>query len=299
MVNEQNPAQEVATFMGRAMFAGRQAADDIEEVQRQNGGIVMDDRLRAEAFWDASSEFVVRTSSGNLSSGAIEYVGDNAGRGTQVVLPDDSNLNTRMLAKDNSMHARNNRLAGASGGTRPILPGMKDNLRPDYSNVSREFEAAAMNPTNLANSISVMGPSLFTSAAVSSMPSSADASSGTVPIRSSDDYEAANGLINLLEESDGDDAANKISENNLLLVYPFAFVVEELALREASSGMKELGGDPLGVERTNDDGPPDAVMQHDAVTGRSHKIVISEEDMNRLEPGQYLNDAIVDFWMRW
>ena len=43
----------------------------------------------------------------------------------------------------------------------------------------------------------------------------------------------------------------------------------------------------------------DHLMQHDAVTGRSHKIVILEEDMNRLEPGQYLNDAIVDFWMRW
>ena len=32
---------------------------------------------------------------------------------------------------------------------------------------------------------------------------------------------------------------------------------------------------------------------------RSHFLTIREEDMDRLEHGEYLNDTLVDFWMQW
>ena len=32
---------------------------------------------------------------------------------------------------------------------------------------------------------------------------------------------------------------------------------------------------------------------------RSHFITIREEDTDRLEPGEYLNDTLIDFWMQW
>eukprot|EP00581_Thalassiosira_minuscula_P018889 CAMPEP_0183719814 /NCGR_PEP_ID=MMETSP0737-20130205/12607_1 /TAXON_ID=385413 /ORGANISM="Thalassiosira miniscula, Strain CCMP1093" /LENGTH=992 /DNA_ID=CAMNT_0025949571 /DNA_START=52 /DNA_END=3027 /DNA_ORIENTATION=+ len=101
----------------------------------------------------------------------------------------------------------------------------------------------------------------------------------------------------------------KDSENKLLLVYPFD--VNDETLTEAASGLKELGGDTFGVKRTRDAGEQMDVDIMDQPKGggnrdeggksstRTHYITIREDDKERLCPGQFLNDSLVDFWMRW
>jgi Ulp1 family protease len=100
----------------------------------------------------------------------------------------------------------------------------------------------------------------------------------------------------------------KDSENKLLVVYPFG--VDETILSEASSGLKELGGDSLGIENVsavdNTSQPDDVQMQDSSdaedakgKSSRMHYVTIRDEDIERLCPGQFLNDTLVDFFMRW
>jgi hypothetical protein len=91
------------------------------------------------------------------------------------------------------------------------------------------------------------------------------------------------------------------ADNKLLLVYPFD--IDDAELSGAASGLKELGGDLLGLDRA------DVGMQGQLGGGnmaggikkptRTHYVTIREEDKERLCPGQFLNDTLVDFWMRW
>ena len=91
------------------------------------------------------------------------------------------------------------------------------------------------------------------------------------------------------------------AENKLLLVYPFD--VDEELLREASRGLLELGGDLLGVKE-DESSVEDQLVEDDVTRGtkmppRTHHVTIRDEDYERLSPGQFLNDTLVDFWMRW
>lgn len=96
------------------------------------------------------------------------------------------------------------------------------------------------------------------------------------------------------------------SENKLLVVYPFD--VEDEKLLSISSRFKELGGDSLGVDKSvlsksaTDGGEGDYKdyerYGNSDVIGGGY-ITIREDDKERLEPGQYLNDTLVDFWMSW
>ena len=104
--------------------------------------------------------------------------------------------------------------------------------------------------------------------------------------------------------SGGENMKKVISKNKLLLVYPFD--LDESALEEAVSGLKELGGDSLGVESEDAKEPTDVRTQaqsdRDSAGGkasRAHNIVIYEDDTERLCPDAFLNDALIDFWMRW
>lgn len=110
-----------------------------------------------------------------------------------------------------------------------------------------------------------------------------------------------------MSESKESKNKKKDSENKLLVVYPFG--VDEAILSEAASGLKELGGDLLGIDDMDDTKPPAAsAMQgvksdvEDDVKGKSsrtHYVTIRDDDVERLCPGQFLNDTLVDFWMRW
>jgi len=93
-------------------------------------------------------------------------------------------------------------------------------------------------------------------------------------------------------------------KNSVLVVYPFG--ISEAVLSEAASGLKELGGDSLGVEVVsaidNANQPADVEMQDTNNDGDNHisdLLTIKNEDIERLCPGQFLNDTLVDFFMRW
>eukprot|EP00804_Cyclotella_cryptica_P023147 CCRYP_000358-RA/>CCRYP_000358-RA protein AED:0.01 eAED:0.01 QI:1097/1/1/1/0.75/0.66/9/214/1028 len=99
------------------------------------------------------------------------------------------------------------------------------------------------------------------------------------------------------------------SENKLLVVYPFK--VEEEILQSISSKLTELSGHRLGVaeatesasetddlDEGNDDGNEQEGQARDTST-RTHYLTIREDDKERLQPGQFLNDTLVDFWMSW
>ena len=103
--------------------------------------------------------------------------------------------------------------------------------------------------------------------------------------------------------------SKKHSRNNrLLLVYPFE--ANEATLTSATAGLKELGGDTLGVQTTRVAGvnpssaalaDQDVIGAHAQVKGgaRTHFITIKQDDRRLLDPGEWLNDSLVDFWMTW
>ncbi len=88
----------------------------------------------------------------------------------------------------------------------------------------------------------------------------------------------------------------KKEENKLLLVYPFE--VDEAVLSGSAVDLTELGGKLFGLEA----GPPakaDIGSDNKKRPPRTHYVTICEDDKDRLRPGQFLNDTLVDFWMRW
>jgi Ulp1 family protease len=40
-------------------------------------------------------------------------------------------------------------------------------------------------------------------------------------------------------------------------------------------------------------------IQRSASSGKSHFLTLIKEDQDQLQPGKYLNDTIVEFWMQW
>jgi hypothetical protein len=104
------------------------------------------------------------------------------------------------------------------------------------------------------------------------------------------------GDIITITSDDDEEVTKKKKENKLLLVYPFD--VGEAVLSGSASALTELGGDSLGLEAE-----PAAQVDHPSDNqkrpSRTHYVTICEDDKGRLQPGQFLNDTLVDFWMRW
>ena len=102
------------------------------------------------------------------------------------------------------------------------------------------------------------------------------------------------------KRSGGNEKKNE-ADNKLLLIYPFDFDKEKLS--KAASGLKELGGDLLGLDRTEVSAQGqvdrDQVSEELKKSSRTHYVTIRDDDKERLCQGQFLNDTLVDFWMRW
>jgi hypothetical protein len=74
-------------------------------------------------------------------------------------------------------------------------------------------------------------------------------------------------------------------------------------LSDAASGLKELGGDMLGLDRA-DIGVQGQLGEGNIADGtkkptRTHHVTIRDGDFERLRPGVFLNNTIVDFFMLW
>ncbi len=88
----------------------------------------------------------------------------------------------------------------------------------------------------------------------------------------------------------------------MLSIYPFDN--EETELSAAASGLKELGGDLLGLDQANArsvQGQLDKgnTAKQTKKPKRTHYVTIQDNDKERLFPGQFFNDALVEFWMLW
>jgi hypothetical protein len=107
-------------------------------------------------------------------------------------------------------------------------------------------------------------------------------------------------------------------DDTLLVVYPFAGNQQEF--EPAAEGLKEAGGmyrpttdadsdtaamasSELALPEWPSNKPPEDSQKQDGAQGkvrqRAHYVSIRVEDYNRLDPGEWLKNLLVDFWMQW
>lgn len=84
-------------------------------------------------------------------------------------------------------------------------------------------------------------------------------------------------------------------EEDVLLVYPFAGDLYKM--EKASEGLKELS--KFGLSDNLAAVPSDQADVEESGGSRSHTLTISVGDCQRLEPGIFLNDTLIDFFMQW
>ena len=85
-----------------------------------------------------------------------------------------------------------------------------------------------------------------------------------------------------------------IRENKKLFEHPFE--LSEVTLNEICSDLTELNVTKYAIQ-VEDMADSNNEENETSRTGKS--ITIREDDKDRLEPGQLLNDTLVDFWMSW
>ena len=107
-------------------------------------------------------------------------------------------------------------------------------------------------------------------------------------------------------------------EEAILLVYPFAG--DPILMDKAAEGLNEASGQPLeprGIDEmavleqkssrltlqsnsgSSDSDDAEAKTKDSKAKARQHYVTIRVEDYERLEPQEWLNDSLVDFWMQW
>jgi Ulp1 family protease len=133
--------------------------------------------------------------------------------------------------------------------------------------------------------------------------------------------------------SRGSKAKTSSDSNEVMLVFPFGADEEKidaaaenlteanLVLEQVSDGAKEMispkvkrpaagsnrkspiswAFDRDASEIETDNAPiEEAATTDEAKTkARAHYLTIRQEDFDRLEPGEFLNDTLIDFWMQW
>ena len=104
--------------------------------------------------------------------------------------------------------------------------------------------------------------------------------------------------------------------DDVLLVYPFAG--EKKMIEATSKGLYEAKANPMLEQESEGDKtsttkePPHSVppvpgtseessdaRQAIKTRNRAHYLTVRVEDYERLDPGEWLNDTLIDFWMQW
>ena len=159
MRNGPSVQEEVGNFLGRFMYSGMHAHNDIEAVQVYTIASV-DPNVQVDVFFSAASKYVVRTAE-NLASNDIQKLQQNSGRRTKFKLPDSGPFNTHHITSNSHAHSENNHIPIDGSNPSKVARGMIDNLYPNYSTIGPQFQASELNPTNLANLIPHLGSNLF------------------------------------------------------------------------------------------------------------------------------------------
>ena len=226
MGNGPTPETKLTQFLGQAMNAGRQAADDIEMFQQMQGSCVSQ-RQNEDSFHDSAAEYATRMS-GSLSSDVIQLLQKNLPRGTKIILPGGKQLDTRVVTGNSDFHVRNNRISGvASSASNNVAPGMIYNLQVDYSQTDAQFNQAAMDPKTMSNVMASVGSSFFSAS------------------KSDPGHTSANLDSKLANELAAAVTPAIAIDNPTLVVYPFMFPVDESAVDAAAYGLTELANTSL------------------------------------------------------
>jgi hypothetical protein len=116
------------------------------------------------------------------------------------------------------------------------------------------------------------------------------------------------------------------ASNEVMVVFPFGSLgADEEEIDGAAAGLNELNsasvsraivpvgeGSKTALKTSDDDELTGPNSSDDAETAendkgdsnekskpRAHFLTIREEDNERLQPGEFLNDTLIDFWMQW
>ena len=98
-------------------------------------------------------------------------------------------------------------------------------------------------------------------------------------------------------------ALNETSSERPKLVYPFNATPD--VLQEVNSIFVKSQESLSTHSEDKSSSERDTVIKEDDISiatgdmGRTHLLTIRGEDIERLEPGEFLNDTIIDFWMKW
>eukprot|EP00586_Coscinodiscus_wailesii_P008142 CAMPEP_0172521924 /NCGR_PEP_ID=MMETSP1066-20121228/292848_1 /TAXON_ID=671091 /ORGANISM="Coscinodiscus wailesii, Strain CCMP2513" /LENGTH=710 /DNA_ID=CAMNT_0013304887 /DNA_START=982 /DNA_END=3114 /DNA_ORIENTATION=- len=106
------------------------------------------------------------------------------------------------------------------------------------------------------------------------------------------------------------DAKQDGDSSRLLLVFPFT--VDKELMEDAAKELNEPRGYFVGQDEQNEKGVSEALdtseetmancstsAESGANKVRKHYLTIRGDDYNRLDPYEYLNDTLIDFWMQW
>lgn len=85
----------------------------------------------------------------------------------------------------------------------------------------------------------------------------------------------------------------RYKEDEIILVFPFEATPEELD--SAAQGMKEANQ----YMYRNDYTLHELGAQIESAQQKTHMVTVRGGDINRLEPMEFFNDSLIDFWMRW
>lgn len=105
-------------------------------------------------------------------------------------------------------------------------------------------------------------------------------------------------LASPISKHRGDDFVRNRDGEDILLVYPFNGDAAEI--EKSAEGLTEARGrdfvpDYAALTVTGDADNDDSAK----FSGRGHYMTIRVADYERLEPEEYLNDTLIDFWMQW
>lgn len=85
-----------------------------------------------------------------------------------------------------------------------------------------------------------------------------------------------------------DDSMQNIKDDEIMLVFPFPESRENLDLAAKDMNEASFLGDANSI-----------ASSHEIVQGKTHMVTIRGEDYKRLVPMEFLNDTLIDFWMKW
>jgi hypothetical protein len=87
------------------------------------------------------------------------------------------------------------------------------------------------------------------------------------------------------------------SDEDVLLVYPFSGSKHDM--EKAADGIFSFFGPEKSTDSNDDSSTKRDSSEEESSNGRSHYLTITAGDCRRLEPGVYLNDTLIDFFMQW